>query len=305
MTRGPESIHVTSPSGELHALRWGERAVDRPVVVLTQGLGFVGAIWSSLAEQLCETHTVYALDRRGHGRSAPARPDDLRFAVFADDVIRFAAALEITGAIAIGHSAGATDLLLAEAGRPGTFSAMLAYEPTVQDPSGPRLAEPALSEVAEMVRERTRRRPVFENAERTRHHLATRSTLRNWDPRALEAYVEHGFEAAPDGKFRPRCSAELEAEMLLPIFQAMECRYPGDEFEALAAVSCPVLVVTGTRTEPVFAQMARICARLLPHARLETVRDASHFEPYEQPARFAALVQPWLAQTPKRGSPCN
>ena len=70
-----------------------------------------------------QDYTVYALDRRGHGDSHKPAADRYHFQDFAEDVCRVIEALDLTDIYGIGHSAGATDLLLAAKLLPCAFRA--------------------------------------------------------------------------------------------------------------------------------------------------------------------------------------
>lgn len=121
MTVSPESFHYIEINGIcLSFLRWGDPKSKNPPALLVHGTGFVAATWRLLAEALMPGYLVYAIDRRGHGRSSvPKR--GYEFMDFAEDLVAFIDALGIQDTYGIGHSAGATDILLAAALRPEGF----------------------------------------------------------------------------------------------------------------------------------------------------------------------------------------
>jgi pimeloyl-ACP methyl ester carboxylesterase len=118
-------------------LQWGESG--RPPALLVHGTGFVAAVWDEVARDLASTYTVYALDRRGHGASH--KPATYHFADYADDICRVIDALDLRDVYGIGHSAGATDLLLAAKLLPARFTRLFVMEPTVMKP--PAAGEPS------------------------------------------------------------------------------------------------------------------------------------------------------------------
>src|SRR5262245_61187712 len=126
-------------SGAVRVVVHATRAPDgrRPVALLVHGTGFVAQVWNQLVPVLAETHTVLALDRRGHGLR-DQRDEGYDFADFAKDLDAVVDAFEIRAALGVGHSAGATDLLLCAAGRPEAFSSLFVSEPTVMLPRGER-----------------------------------------------------------------------------------------------------------------------------------------------------------------------
>src|SRR5882757_4702064 len=134
---GPVDAHIAM-------LQWGESG--KPPALLLHGTGFVADVWDEVARDLASTYTVYALDRRGHGASH--KPCAYHFLDYADDVCRVIDALELRNIYGIGHSAGATDLLLAAKLRPEHFARLFVMEPTVMDPRAARPDGSCLSDGA-------------------------------------------------------------------------------------------------------------------------------------------------------------
>ena len=91
----------------------GRGAPGKPPALLLHGTGFVAEVWDEVATELASRYTVYALDRRGHGDSHKPAADRYHFQDFAEDLCRVIEALDLSDIYGIGHSAGATDLLLA------------------------------------------------------------------------------------------------------------------------------------------------------------------------------------------------
>jgi pimeloyl-ACP methyl ester carboxylesterase len=121
--------------------QWGEASPGKPPALLVHGTGFVAEIWDEVASALASRYQVFALDRRGHGASHKPAADRYHFLDFASDVCTVIEALELSDIFGIGHSAGATDLLLAARLLPQRFSRLFVMEPTIMDPHarGPRL----------------------------------------------------------------------------------------------------------------------------------------------------------------------
>ena len=168
----PHRFSIGPIDAQIAMLRWGESG--RPPALLVHGTGFVADVGDEVARQLASTYTVYALDRRGHGASH--KPDAYHFLDYAEDVRRVIDALDLRDVYGIGHSAGATDLLLATKLRPGRFTRLFVMEPNVMDPRAARtrgLSEDSLTRVqgtlrwraefdrAETAIGRDRREPAF------------------------------------------------------------------------------------------------------------------------------------------------
>jgi pimeloyl-ACP methyl ester carboxylesterase len=87
--------------------------------------------------------------------------------------------------------------------------------------------------------------------------------------------------------------------MLVPIFQTMENRYPGREFERLLDVRCPVLITSADQSNPIYGAMATLAARVVPGARHHRCPEATHFWPQERPDDFAQQVAAFASQAPR------
>jgi pimeloyl-ACP methyl ester carboxylesterase len=275
--------------------RWGDADAGRPPALLLHGTGFVAEVWGDIARELAHEYTVYALDRRGHGDSHKPAADRYHFEDFADDVCRVIETLDLTGIYGIGHSAGATDLLLAAKLRPARFSRLFVMEPTIMDPRTPKPDGTGLSDAAVRSVEGVRRRKAeFESAETAFQRFRAAPAFEKWTENSLRAYIRHGFEPLEDGRVRLRCTPEIESAVLLPIYQAMEQIYAGDArgnpFGWLSAIECPVRVATAEHSGPIYKAMSSRAVALLPAASQCTFNGIGHGIAQEAPQRlFEAL----------------
>jgi len=207
-----ERIWVEQAGTRIALARWGEASSDKPPALLVHGTGFVGEVWDEVASVLASRHTVYALDRRGHGASHKPATDRYHFLDFASDVKVVVEALGLSDIFGIGHSAGATDLLLAAKLLPGRFSRLFAIEPTIMDPRNERARVARLSDKAmSLVQGVLRRQVEFESAEVAFARFRTAPAFANWSERALWCYIRHGFDALPDGRVRLLCRPDIES----------------------------------------------------------------------------------------------
>lgn len=269
----PDTLH--NGAIQLATYRWGEPRAGRPALLLTHGTGFCAPVWRSVAEALASEFVVYAVDRRGHGASSkPA--DAYHFADFAEDTVAVIDCMALEGAYAIGHSAGATDLLLASARRPVAFRCIFAVEPTVMDAEAPRQRPDLQQTRDERLAIAGRRRRVFASFEEAFERYRTRPAFRAWQPELLQAYVRHGFEEQSDGSVSLRCTPELERAMLAHIFRAMDGSYGGDSrgnpFATLSQIRCRTCIATTEGSQQIYKEMAEVARQAIPGAA------AHHFD---------------------------
>jgi len=286
----PHRFSIGPANTEIAMLQWGESG--KPPALLVHGTGFVADVWDEVARELASNYTVYALDRRGHGASH--KPGAYHFLDFAEDVCRVIYALELRDIYGIGHSAGATDLLLAAKLLPGRFTRVFVMEPTIMDPRAARaggLDDASLSRVQSA----RRRRAEFESAEVVFERYRTSPTFADWTETSLRAYVRHGFVTLDDGRVRLCCTPEMESAMLHPIYEAMTQVYVGDArgnpFGALAGIDRPVRVSTAAKSWPVYKVMASRAVALIPQVSTLVFEDAGHCVAQEAPERVVEAVR--------------
>ncbi|MBB4369018.1 pimeloyl-ACP methyl ester carboxylesterase [Bradyrhizobium sp. cir1] len=256
------------------------------------GTGFIADVWDEVARELASTYTVYALDRRGHGASHKA--ESYHFLDFADDLCWVVDALDLNEIYGVGHSAGATDLLVAAKRLPGRFIRLFVMEPTVMDPRAARsgtLSEESLA----LVEGTLRRRAEFDSADAVFERYRSAPTFADWTETALRAYVQHGFVPLDEGRVRLRCTPETESAMLRPICEAIEQVYAGDArgnpFGGLAEIDCPVRVMTAVKSGPIYKEMARRAVSLIPHVSTAVFEGAGHCVAQEVPAAVVEAIR--------------
>ena len=299
-----QRLIVPTADGDLGLIRWGDD-LSRPAAVLVHGTGFSASVWDRVATQLADDFVVYGLDRRGHGASKkPA--DAYDFADFACDVVQVIDALALAEAYAIGHSAGATDLLIAAPRRPHAFRRIVAIEPTAADPERPDRRDELVAGHRDTLRRLPGRRTTFTSRGEALAHYHERGGFAGWHPDLLEAYVTDGFDRLPDGSISLRCTPAIEAAMLTRIFAAMEGTYHGERadhtFSALGRIDVPTVVVTTELSQPIYGQMACVAHRLIPGSSTHHLDGVGHAVAQVAPDRIAALAADFWQADPPHGA---
>ena len=259
------------------------RTGDRPIL-LTHATGFHALVWAPLAQHL-SGYEVYAPDLRGHGDTPPPISRDMNWDGFADDVLAVVdsmtgTGLDTTDLLAVGHSKGATALLLAEQRRPGTFGALYCYEPVANPPEFSLADAGGENPLAVGA---LRRRDQFASRDEAYANYSGKLPFSALDPAALRAYVDHGFADQPDGTVRLKCRPEIESAVY-----RMGAAHDG--FAHLGEIRCPVTIGTGVVSWFGPAAAAATIAEALPDGRLDSFPELGHFGPLEDPAGIAAAV---------------
>jgi pimeloyl-ACP methyl ester carboxylesterase len=276
--------------------QWGDIECRRPSILMVHGTGLVAEVWDEIATALASRYRVYAIDRRGHGASHKPETDRYHFLDFALDVCTVIEALDLVNIFGIGHSAGATDLLLAAKLLPRRVSRLFVIEPTVMDPHAHRAENARLSDQSRAVLRWLLRRPVeFDSAAAAFQHLRVTPVFADWSERALWTYVRHGFESLEDGRVRLLCTPKIEAAMQLSIFEAMEQVYVGDErgnpFNWFREIGCPVRVATAERSGPIYKEMASRAVKLIPMTSQMSFTGVGHCVAQEAPTLLLRAVE--------------
>ncbi|HEX8771353.1 MAG TPA: alpha/beta fold hydrolase, partial [Acidimicrobiales bacterium] len=180
-----------------------------PDVVFAHATGLVGSVWAPVAAELIDTLHCVSFDARGHGDSGAPAGHDFDWRGFARDTLAVVDSFGAPegGTFGVGHSSGATALLLAEEARPGTFAALYCFEPIIV------IADPPLGRdqgnwLAAGAR---RRRETFGSRQEATANYTAKPPFAAWVPEALAAYVIDGFEDLPDGTVRLKCRRDDEA----------------------------------------------------------------------------------------------
>ena len=205
----PRRISIGHACERLALARWGEENARKPPALLMHGTGFVAEVWDDVARELASDYSVYAPDRRGHGDSHKPAANRYHFQDFAEDVCTAIEALDLSNIYGIGHSAGATDLLLAAKLKPARFSRLFVMEPTVMDPRAAHAG--GLSDFATgAVQGVLRRQAEFDSADAAFQRFRAAPAFAQWTETSLRAYIRHGFAPEGDGRVRLRCTPEIE-----------------------------------------------------------------------------------------------
>ncbi len=298
------TFHDIEANGlNFHYARWTNPAAapGAQPILLSHATGFCAMVWRTLAEQLLEQPAgfgdIYAFDRRGHGRSSKPEPfaDDTTggpdasrsgysFDFFADDLIAQLDALGLKDVYAIGHSGGASELLIVAAQRPDLINRMIAVEPIIAPPTENNDNSPNA-----MPHGAAKRRAEFDSAQAVVDLFGSRPPFDSWDAAILRDYVDYGFDALPDGHVRLLCPPKIEAAMFAS----------GGEHDiqaVLPGATCPVLIISGEHSGPQFAMMGQWADERLPYSHRETFPGTTHFVPMEACTQLVDRIRRFAAE---------
>lgn len=267
---------VTSDGVRISVYDLGGRGAP---VLLAHAAGFHGRSWAPVAARLVADFRCVAFDARGHGESTKSPGSDFDWSGFAIDALAVVEGLKLHRPYGVGHSSGATSLLLAEQAQPGTFTGLYCYEPIIV-PSDIPLGRDADNWLANSAR---RRREVFPSRTEALQYLSTRPALSTLAVDAIEAYVQYGFEDVLGGGVRLRCRACDEA-LVYEMASANDC------FGRLAEVRCPVTIASGQKSTAMGPPAIEPLLARLPSASCHAVPNVGHLGPLEDPEMIARSI---------------
>ncbi|MGI8686474.1 MAG: alpha/beta fold hydrolase [Acidimicrobiales bacterium] len=253
-----------------------------PDVFLAHAAGFHGRVWGPVADRLADRFHCIAYDVRGHGDSTVEGDptDGWDWQTLAEDALAVIDGIGLDHPLGLGHSSGATALLLAEATRPGTFSALYCIEPIGPTNDGP--PHPPMPDHPMAVQAR-RRRATFASRREAEETYAAKPPLGDLSAEGLHAYVEHGFAVGEDGSVHLKCRPEHEAHMY-------EYGFAHDVYRRLPDVRCPVVLARGDASLAVPPGLLERWVARLPDGRVEVLAGVGHLAPLEDPGLVARAV---------------
>ncbi len=196
----------------------------------------------------------------------------------AADLQRLLDALDWPDALLVGSSYGGFTALALAVSAPERVQAVVAVEPPMmkyayRTPEGAAIADAF-------------RREVIEPAN---------AAFRAGDDARAAAIMTGGIAGANNAANHGETMRRRQQNALAMKRLALSTdEFPLLDAPSLAALPMPVLLVSGSRTEPVHAAIFRNLCTAMPQARVARVAGAGHAVTREQPAAFAAVALPFL-----------
>jgi pimeloyl-ACP methyl ester carboxylesterase len=198
----------------------------------------------------------------------------------------------VRGGIGAGHSLGSVLSVMAAAGDPSLFSAMVLIDPVVFTGTHSLFwgifKGLGLGHRLPLIRGARRRREHFPDLEAVRSSYAGKSVFATWSREALDDYVQAGFVDSDDGSVVLRYPKAWESR----IFEVT----PAGVWRELRRLEMPALVIRGANSDTFLPAAARRIRRELPSATVIEMAECSHFVPMERPRELAEVIKGWCRE---------
>lgn len=273
---------------DLHLLEWSEQGV--PLLFL-HGFGNDAHIWDDFAPTVAPHYRTLALDHRGHGDSAWHPAARYEHDAMVADVEIVTAALGVDRLVLIGHSLGGRIATLFAGRHPERIAGLVLVDiGPVVDPRGRmRIRQDVEANVA----------PTFASVEEYARALSLAYPAARAD--VLMRMARHGLRRRDDGRFELKMDPALRGAMGTATdaadAEAQEAASEKAQWDALAAIPCPTLVVRGAASDILSPEVAdRMVDEVLPNGRLAVVPQAGHSVMTDNPEGFRDLVAAFVLE---------
>jgi pimeloyl-ACP methyl ester carboxylesterase len=282
-TPSDEGVQFVSIHGHQVAYR---AAGEGPVVLLVHGIAGSSTTWTRALPLLAQHHRVIAPDLLGHGESAKPR-GDYSLGAYASGIRDLMVALGVDSATIVGHSLG------------GGIAMQLAYQ-------FPERAERLVlvgsgglgKEVSPILRALAL--PAAEYV----LPLLLAAPLHNVVGRVVSVANRVGLHADPLveelwDSWRRLTDVRAQRAFVHTVRSVIDLA--GQRVSArdrlYLTASLPTLIVWGDRDPIIPVEHAHIGHELMPGSRLEIFEGVGHFPPLQQPERFVAVLEDFIATT--------
>lgn len=262
-------------------------------IVCLHGVGGSALHWQAVAPRLAHHGRVLALDQAGHGRT-PRAGRSAAIEPAQQVLARVLRAEHARPAVLVGHSMGAAVAVLEAVREPRAVRALVLTSPLLP-PSWPGLSERASLTRYLRLRAAMRARAAA-SALQVRPSLA-RAVERGLRGAAADpASIDDGLVAGSIAQVRGAGARETGRAFTEAARSAFATVARGSSFRALLdRIACPVLLVHGALDRTVPLSFAGRVAADHPGWELAVLPGLGHVPQLEDPARWCAVVEPWLA----------
>jgi pimeloyl-ACP methyl ester carboxylesterase len=263
---------------DLHLLEWSAQGVP---LLLLHGFGNEAHIWDDFAPVVSPYYRTLALDHRGHGDSAWDAQGRYDHDTLVRDVEAVTDALGIQRLVIVAHSLGGRVATLFAGRHPERMAGLVLVD------IGPELDPRGTTRIRMEIE--SNREPSFGSVDEYARLLSLNYPAAR--PHALARMALHGVRRLENGRFVPKLDPALRGAGSRSAQTSAEEDLTRAQWQALARIPCPTLVVRGAASDVLSADVAeRMAQEVLPKGSLVVVARAGHSVMTDNPDGFRDAV---------------
>jgi len=273
----PKNLDIAMPRMRLHYLDWGT-AGRRPIVFL-HGAALNAHTWDVVCLALRQQYHCLAVDHRGHGESAWSEDADYSSDAHRGDVEAFADHLKLDQFVLVGHSMGGFNAFNYAFHHSNRLAALVLVD------AGPSMLAKGARRIVEFVTETAELDSLEEIIRKAMEFNPRR------DPRLLRRSLLHNFRQKPDGKWVRKNDLRMWHGMRKREHERERLK---ERFRQAKQVSCPTLIVQGSRSDIFTSEDAQKLATQFCDGHYAQVEEAGHTVQGDNPRVFAQVLSEFL-----------
>jgi pimeloyl-ACP methyl ester carboxylesterase len=274
----PESHHIVVHRMRLHYLDWGTQG--RPTIVFLLGGGLNAHTWDIICLMLRREYHCVALDQRGHGDSEWEPTADYSFESQIRDIEGFVEKLKLTHPLIIGHSMGGFAAMGYAMRHAGKMKGLVLVD------VGPELS----MDGAKRIRDFVSQDRILDSVDEFVQRAMAFNPMRN--PALLRRSLLHNLRQLPNGKWTWKHDPNRHS----PDFAIERDTRAKQILEHVHRISCPTLVLRGSRSDVFSDDNAENFAKALPNGHWQKVANAGHTIQGDNPRGLLDVLRPFIAE---------
>lgn len=245
-----------------------------PVVIMIHGLAGQARTFDGIANHLAANHHVYCLDVRGRGESEWGPPEQYNTDTYVADLEAVVQALGLQRFSLVGTSMGGIITMNYAPRHPERV------ERAVLNDVGPEIDPVGLQRILQYVGHAPEMFADMKSVVKYyKEHYAPMVEHLNDDQ--LTEFARHNVRKSDSGMYVWKMDGAIRTTPAAPPSM--------DQWEALKAMKCPVLVLRGAKSDVLNADIAGRMIEALPDGRLVEVQGVGHAPVLTEPEAKAAL----------------
>lgn len=263
-------------------LQLNEEGID---AIFYSANGFPLGTYSEFLKQLTPTYKLTCLSPRACWPNIGDPPRQINWEEYADDLIDFMDQKFNKPIVAIGHSQGATAIVIAASKRPDLFKSLVLIEPASISTLMAFLVKRipySLKKYFQPFKSGLEKQDIWESKEAFFDDCKINRAYRRINEKVLHDFVKYGLKPTDNGKFRLSYSAKWEASnyTLAPSI-----------WKYLRKIKIPIQVIAGKPSLFFTNKVRAKWSRRSSNSSLEVNEKFGHLFPLEAPEICAEMVR--------------